>query len=141
MRVDQAVSAGDVLLATFYLRTESTRAESTEGQTEFVMELAREPWTKSVSHPVRAGRAFRKIHVRFQAAQSYASGEAQVIFRLGYEPQSIEIGGVRLENFGKKLALSALPTTKTTYPGMEPDAPWRAAAADRIDQVRKASSS
>jgi GH35 family endo-1,4-beta-xylanase len=136
-RVEQAVAAGDVLLATFYLRTESTRAESTEGQTEFVMELARDPWTKSVSHPVRAGREWKQIHVRFKAAQSYAPGEAQLIFRLGYEPQLIEIGGVTVENFGTKLSLSALPTTKITYPGMEPDAPWRAGAAERIEKLRK----
>jgi endo-1,4-beta-xylanase len=137
LRVGQAVAAGDVLLATFYLRSTSTRAESAEGQTEFVMELAREPWTKSVSHPVRAGHEWRKIHVRFQATQDYAPGEAQIIFRLGYEPQVIEIGGVTVENFEKKLLLSQLPTTKVTYVGMEPDAPWRSAAAERIEKIRK----
>ena len=135
--VPKAVNAGDVMLATFYFRTEWTPKESAEGQTEFVMELARDPWTKSVSFPILSSREWKKVTVPFVAAQSYAPGESQVIFRLGYEPQTIEIGGVTIENFGKKLALDALPKTKITYGGMESDAPWRKAAAERIDTLRK----
>lgn len=136
-RVAQAVQAGDVMLATLYLKTEASRQESGEGQTEFVMELAREPWTKSVSYPVRAGADWRKIFVRFKAQRSYAPGEAQLIFRLGYEPQTILIGGVTVENFGTQLQLADLPTTKITYPGMEADAAWRKAADSRIESLRK----
>jgi endo-1,4-beta-xylanase len=136
-RVPKAVSAGDVMLATFYFRTEAIKKESAEGQTEFVMELARDPWTKSVSFPILASREWKKVTVPFVAAQAYGPGEAQVIFRLGYEPQTIDIGGVTVENFGKKLALEALPKTQITYGGMESDAPWRKAAAERIDAIRK----
>ncbi len=135
--VPKAVSAGDVLLATFYFRTEAIKKESAEGQTEFVMELARDPWTKSVNFPILASREWKKVSVPFVAAQTYAPGESQLIFRLGYEPQTIDIGGVSVENFGKKLALESLPTTKITYGGMESDAPWRKAAAERIDNLRK----
>ncbi|MES1187715.1 MAG: endo-1,4-beta-xylanase [Myxococcales bacterium] len=136
-RVAQAVAVGDVILATFYAKTEATRQESGEGQTELVMELARPPWAKSVSYPVHFGRDWTKIYVRYKAERSYAPGEAQLIFRLGYEPETIQIGGVTVENFGKQLVLADLPTTKITYPGMEPDAPWRQAAAARIEQLRK----
>ncbi len=137
-KVPVAVAAGDVLLATFYFRTVATRDESAEGRTEFVMELGREPWTKSVSYAVRAGREWKRVYVPFSAGQSYQPNEASLIFRLGYEAQTIEIGGVRVENFGKQLALSDLPTTKISYAGMEPSAPWRAAAAERIEKLRKA---
>jgi len=136
-RTAAPVEAGDVLLATFSFRTERARAESGEGQTEFVFEIARDPWTKSVSYPVRAGREWKQYHVPFVAAESYAAGEAQMIFRLGYDPQVIEIGGVTVESFGKRLRLADLPVTKLTYRGMEPDAPWRAEAAQRIEEHRK----
>lgn len=132
------VERGDVLLATFYFRTEWAPVESGEGQTEFVFELAKDPWTKSVSYPVRASREWKKINVPFAAAESYAPGEAHLIFRLGYAPEVIDIAGVTVENFGKKLAVSDLPVTKITYAGMEPDAPWRKAAAERIEKIRKA---
>jgi GH35 family endo-1,4-beta-xylanase len=132
------VEKGDVLLATFYFRTEWSPAESGEGQTEFVFELARDPWTKATSFPVKAARDWKKIHVPFVADASYAAGEAQMIFRLGYEPQKIEIAGLSVENFGSSVALASLPVTKLEYPGMQPDAPWRAAAAARIESLRKA---
>jgi endo-1,4-beta-xylanase len=136
--VKEAVAANDVILATFWLKTERSRVESGEGQTELVMELGREPWSKSVTYGVRAGAEWKQVFVRFKAQQAYAPGESQLIFRLGYEPQTILIGGVTVENFGTQLALADLPTTKITYPGMEPDAPWRKAAAERIEQLRKA---
>ncbi len=132
------VERGDALLATFYFRTEWAPEESGEGQTEFVFELAKDPWTKSVSFPVRASRQWKKVTVPFAAEESYAPGEAHMIFRLGYTPETIDIGGVTVESFGKKLAVSDLPVTKITYAGSEPDAPWRAAAAERIEKIRKA---
>ena len=136
-RVAQPVAVGDVILATFYAKVEATREESGEGQTELVMELARPPWSKSVSYPVRFSREWTKIYVRYKAERSYAPGEAQLIFRLGYEPETIQIGGVTVENFGMQLVLADLPTTKISYPGMALDAPWRKAAEERIEQLRK----
>ena len=131
------VEAGDVLLATFYFRTEWAPEESGEGQTEFVFELGKDPWTKSVSYPVRASRDWKKVYVPFTAAESYAAGEAQILFRLGYSPETIDIGGVTVENFGKKLALADLPKTSLEYKGSEASAAWRAAAAERIEKHRK----
>ncbi len=131
------VEKGDVMLATFYFRTERSFVESAEGDTEFVFELAKEPWTKSVSYPVKSGREWRKVYVRYVAEDSYDPGQAQMIFRLGYSPQTIELGGVTVENFGKQLALADLPVTKITYPGQEANAAWRKAADERIEKLRK----
>jgi GH35 family endo-1,4-beta-xylanase len=132
------VRAGDVLLATFWLRTEVSHEESGEGQTELVFELAHDPWTKSVSFPARASRGWTEIRVPFVAAMDYPPGEAKLNFRLGFQPETIDIGGLRVENFGRALALSALPVTRLGYHGMEPDAAWRKAAAERIEKIRKA---
>lgn len=132
------VRKGDVLLATFYFRTEWAPQESGEGQTEFVFELAREPWTKSVSYPIHASREWRQVFVPFVAAESHPAGEAQMIFRLGYDRQIIDIGGVTVQNFKGEKKLAELPVTRLSYGGMEPDAPWRAAAQARIEKHRKA---
>lgn len=137
LSVQKPVRAGDVILATVYLKAEASRQESGEAQTELVMELSRAPWSKSVEYPLRAGAEWKKVLVRFKAERSYAPGEAQLLFRLGYEPQTILVGGVTVENFGSQLTLADLPTTPLSYPGMEPDAPWRQAAAERIEKVRK----
>jgi endo-1,4-beta-xylanase len=133
-----AVEVGDVMLATIYFRTKWIGDEYGEGQSEFVFEVARDPWTKSTTFELRAGPEWKQILVPFVAAGSYGPGEAQLAFRLGYSTkQTIEFGGITLENFGKQLALADLPKSKLTYPGMEPNAAWRAEAEARIEQHRK----
>lgn len=134
----QPIEKGDVLLATFQFRSEWSREESGEGQTEFVFELGRSPFTKSVSHAVRAAREWRQISVPFTAADSYAAGEAHLNFRLGFAPQTVELANVELRNFKREVALADLPRTQITYGGMQTDAAWRATAAARIEQLRKA---
>ncbi len=131
------IEVGDVLLASFWIRTERSENESGEGQTAFVLELAKDPWSKSVEQDVRAGRKWQQVHIPFQARQTHYKGEAQVIFRLGYGRQTLEIGGLELHNFRRELTVDQLPKTKITYDGREPDAPWREAAQERINKHRK----
>lgn len=131
------IKAGDTMLATFYFRTSWVPDESGEGTSEFLFELARDPWTKSVEYPVRAGTEWKQMFVPFIAQEAFAPGEAQITFRLGSAKQVVEIGGLKVENFGKELALADLPKTRLTYPGIAPDAPWRAEAAARIEEHRK----
>jgi Glycoside hydrolase family 44 len=106
------VEAGDVLLATFYLRTEVPKEDGI-GETCFVFELGQGPFTKSVEYPVQAPAEWIKVQARFQAARAYAAGEAHLNFHLGYDPETIDIGGLTVENFGKRLPLSQLPSTRT----------------------------
>jgi hypothetical protein len=77
------------------LRTE-TPQEGSVGETEFVFELA--SWTR--------------VQVRFASVADYAPGEAQMIFRLGYDPQVIELGGVHVESYGEERAVDELPTSQ-----------------------------
>lgn len=137
-KTERAVEKGDVLLATFFVRAESSREESGEVTTEFVFERGADPWTKSASLEVRAGREWKKVFVPFVAAESYAAGEAHVNFRVGFGAQQLDIGGVVVESFGKRLTVADLPVTKISYPGMEASAAWRSAAAERIEKIRKA---
>jgi hypothetical protein len=108
-----AVAAGDAILATFWFRTE-TPQEGSAGETEFVFELGRSPYSKSVQYPIQAGPDWARVQVRFNASANYGPGEANMIFRLGYDPQVIELGGVKVENFGKAIAMGGLPTSLTS---------------------------
>ncbi len=113
---EAAVDDGDVVLATFYVRAERPLEDSGAGQTQFVFEESQAPYAKSVTYDVQSGTEWRKIYVPFVAKQKFDAGAAHMIFRLGYEPETIDIGGVTVEDFGKKLALSALPTTTRWSP-------------------------
>ncbi len=66
-------------------------------------------------------------------AESYAAGAASVQFWLGYDLQQIEIGGISIVDYGT----AAPPVDPPSYRGQEQDAPWRAAAAERIERILK----
>lgn len=134
---ETTVEDGDVMLATVYFRTEWVADESGEGKTEAVFELSSDPWTKSVTYPARASAEWQRIYIPFIADGTYRPGEAQFAFRMGYDKQTVDLGGIKVENFKKELVLADLPKTKRSYPGIEPDAPWRAEAQARIDEYRK----
>jgi GH35 family endo-1,4-beta-xylanase len=129
------VAKGDVLLGTFWARC--IEPAGGQARTAFIFEVARSPWAKSAEFPVTVGPEWTKINVPFRAAQDYAAGEAHINLHLGMGPQTIEIGGLAVTNFGRAVALKDLPRTSFAYDGSAPDAPWRAAAAERIEKIRK----
>ena len=133
------VRSGDVMLASFWFRTEYVPVESGEAETEINFEMNHAPYDKSLTHSVRAGAEWKQVLVPFVAKRNFKDGEAQVVFRLGYAPpQTVDFADVKIENFKKELALADLPKSKGSYVGMELDAPWRAKADERIDKLRKA---
>ena len=124
------IEKGDLILATFHLRAPAPPEGAPLGQTEFVFELGRAPYSKSVTYPVQAGSEWTKVHVRFAAAQAYAVGEAHVIFRLGYDPQTIELGGAAVVAYGKRVPLSEMPSTQGADRERERTGAATAAAAE-----------
>ena len=52
----------------------------------------------------------------------------------------LEMGGLALINYGTSVPFSSLPQelNNAAYPGSDANAPWRAQAATRIEQHRKA---
>ena len=130
------VHAGDVLLLRFWLCCHDSMTG--EAFTTFVLESAEGQVAEGTEFRVGAGRDWREVTFPFRAPRSYAAGAARVTFRLGFDRQTADIGGIKLYDYGADARLEALPKTIITYAGRQPDAPWRAAALRRIDQHRKA---
>ncbi len=86
------------------------------------------------------GDEWRQYLIPFEATDTYAPGELQLVVHLNWQDQMVELGGVALLDYGTSVALEDLPRqiNNDLYPGYEPDAPWRSAAADRIEELRKA---
>jgi GH35 family endo-1,4-beta-xylanase len=137
------VHAGDVLFARFYLRGES-KAETGAGSTELAIQQGGPEYRNLALLGGSAGPDWRPFSLRFIATKDniggveIPAGKANVLFRLGYGPQTIEIGGVEILDFGNKVRLEDLPRQAVSYPGSEPNAPWRKAAEERIERIRKA---
>lgn len=133
-----AVKKGEKLLAVFDARALEPQARDGIGETEFAFEQRDEPYTRSVSHHVEFGTRWQRFYIPFEAKLDHEPGEAAVIFRAGFDPQTIEIGGVQVRSFGLDFPLEKLPATPTGYIGRDPGAPWRRIAAERIERLRKA---
>jgi GH35 family endo-1,4-beta-xylanase len=131
-----AITQGNTLFATFWLR--NADATKPEANVDIVFEMNGDPWTKSVSHVATVGTAWTRIDLPFAAAAAYATSGAAFALRFGYLPQTVQIGGITLTNYGAAVPVNSLPPTQLSYPGHEGAADWRAAAENRIDQIRKA---
>lgn len=137
--LSQPVAAGDVLWAHFFLRTTRSEAESGEGKVELVFENAAS-YRKSLQFPAMAANEWKEFSVPFTSLEAYAPGSASFLIRLGYRRETVEIAGLTVRDYGRGVRAGDLPATRadTRYDGMEPDAPWRAAAQARIEKIRKA---
>ena len=137
--VPTPLKAGDVILAEFWVRAVETKVESGEANSEFALQRLGEPWTNAVSYDLSIGPRWKKFSVPFKAVEDWGSGKSQICFRMGYHPQAFELAGLQLTSYGTRLKLQDLPQTKPTYAGMDADASWRKAAAERIEKIRKGS--
>ena len=127
---------GLVKLEQSYLSQLSARSVGGPAHTEFVFK-SNDTYDKSATVGVQLSPQCRLYSVPFRSKLDYAAGTAVARFRLGYDQQSFELGGVVLKNDGPGLPLSSLPTAGFTYAGRSVSAPWRVAASVRTEQLRK----
>jgi GH35 family endo-1,4-beta-xylanase len=130
------VERGTVVLASLWLRCISSEMEDFGCATRFIVERNGAPWTKSAQHALTAGPAWREEKFLFRMAEPYAPGEYTIHFRMGMLVQQMEVGGIRVEDFGPGATADSLGVS-TVYPGGEEGAAWRYAAFDRIERIRK----
>lgn len=131
-----AVAQNDVIAGQIWLRRLQPAAG--EAYVAFNFEKASPNYDKS--HQVTwtlASTNWVRFRFAFPAVAAYSAGAAQLALHLGFPPQTVEMGGLQLTNYAKLYPLSAF-TNDLTYVGREPEAPWRAEAAARIEQHRKA---
>ena len=130
------VANGDWLVAVFWIR--SLQASNIDGAlVKLNFERNAPDYRKSVNSGTLATPEWRRMQIPFRVVEAYQPGGAQLDFWVGYEPQVVEIGGISVTNHGPS-SNPPLPALGYTYPGREADAPWRAAAALRIENFRKA---
>jgi uncharacterized protein (TIGR03437 family) len=130
-----AARQNDVVAVTFWMRT--IAAPDGLGLTTFVLERNDSPYTKSVTYTAAAGSDWKKVEVPFTMAETYAANAYNFSFWVTYDHQEIEIGGIAILDYGPGVPFADLGLSTWPYAERAADAPWRAAAAARIDRYRK----
>ena len=129
---------GDVFWITLWMRATQTSSESQSAYAQVCVEENGPPYDKIGMYDFSAGREWQQFAWVFVADRDYPDGKANFCLRLGYSPQTVQLGGLQIINYGQSVKPENLPRIKLGYDGIEPDAPWRKAAAARIEQHRKA---
>ncbi len=132
------VEAGDRVLTVIWLRTVSA-AFAAPGKINMYVERP-VTYDKEFFITTNPTPQWQQYLIPFEASGQFVPGQMRVGFHLAFQEQVIEFGGLAMINYGTSVALEDLPQElhNDYYPGIEPDAPWRTAAADRIEQHRKA---
>jgi uncharacterized protein (TIGR03437 family) len=130
-----AMQKGDVLVATFWMRTIS--AVYLQGHTRFVVERGRPPYPKSAEWFLASGPEWKQFQIPFTAAETDEASGYSAQFWVSSGPQEIEIAGFQIRNYGPGVRYSSLGLKGYPYLNAEADASWRSAASARIDKLRK----
>lgn len=136
-RLVAPIARRDACLLELWLRAVEDIGAAGEVVVDAVIQKASPDWDQVFAQRLSAGREWKRFLIPFHPGRDHRADEAQLALQCARQVQVLELGGLRLLNFGSGRALADLPRTRITYAGMEADAPWRAAAERRIDQMRK----
>ncbi len=136
---NQAVAQEDVLLVRLFFRSVESKDESGVGFATVFTQGPAPNFTKYLVREINATQEWTEYLLPFEMTEAQPSGSLslQIGAGAGTKTQTWEVAGVEMLNYQTNVALADLPVTRPTYAGRDPDAPWRAAAAERIEQHRK----
>ena len=129
------VANGDVLLLIVSVR--GLEGERGRGFINHVFGLGQAPYTSVVSQKQSPTADWQQWMIPFEVNTDLPTSWYKV--HLGYQAQTIELGGIAVLNFGQTYTVDDLPhsTFHLDYEGREPDADWRVEAEARIEEHRK----
>lgn len=137
--VDEGIAKDERVLAIIKARVVGNAAS---GEVQAKLQLRTAPYTAFAdSIVVDIHREWTEQPVTFVSSEAIQAGTAAVVLLCGHKEQSIEVESIRVLKYPASTDVSLFPRakmSKRSYPGREPDAPWRKAALDRIEQHRKA---
>ena len=132
--INGEIKKGDKCVALFQARS---WGGTTAGGTANV-EIRRPPeYPKLALNAFLAGPEWTWVLLPFTAREDVPPGKAGVAIQFGGRAQKLDLGAVRLVNYGPDFPAEKLPKLYAHYEGREPGHPWRAAAAERIEKIRK----
>ncbi len=137
--VVEGIAKDERVLAIIKARVVGT---AVSGDVQAKLQLRKAPYTSfGDSVGVDIHPEWTEQPVTFVSSEAIQAGTTAVVLLCGHKEQSIEVESIRVLKYPANTDVSRFPRakmTKRSYPGREPDAPWRKAALERIEQHRKA---
>lgn len=136
----EVINMGDKVLMVVYLRHKPDVDSTKTGKVAIAIER-NDNFDKEFDEIVEVNQEWQLYFIPMEiSTRTHPIGGLTFGLQVGFFEQDIQIGGLAIINYGPNIPLSQLPRNLNTgnYGGNEPDAPWRAEAAARIEQLRKA---
>lgn len=131
---NQAIAKGSICLMVVWVRSASTE----KAKVNLFLERAN-TFEKEILLTTEIGTEWQRFIAPFDAGFDYAAKELTFGFHTGFKAQRIQIAGIALLDFKNQYTLDRFPLNlHQNYAGSEANAPWRAEAEQRIEQIRKA---
>lgn len=128
------LAAGDRALAVIKARVTG----GAKGALEAKLQLATEPYTAACrSTAIEISPEWTEYPLLFVVENALPVDKASLTLFCAQAVQTLEIASVRVFRYGPDVEVSKFPRIRRTYAGREADAPWRIAALDRIEKIRK----
>lgn len=131
---------GDVLWISFKARSLESSRETGESNIELRVDQlvnGKYVWPTYLERGVSFGKEWTETSLPFVIQKDVKVEDVKLVLQFDTYPQRFEIGPVTLLNCGSNTKLVDLPRSVVRYEGGEPNAPWRKAAAERIEKYRK----
>jgi GH35 family endo-1,4-beta-xylanase len=110
-----------------------------EGSLSAKLQLAADPYTEAAATTgIPLTSAWTDFPILFQVETPLPEGKAGLSLFCAQAAQTVEVGSIRVIRYAPDTDVSKFPRIRRTYSGREPDAPWRKAALERIEKIRKA---
>lgn len=138
--VPVAVKKGDVLWITLKARCLESKRESGEAFFDLRVDRlvnSKYTWPPHMERGISVSKDWIETAIPFRMESDAELGSLRLSITMDERPQRFEIGPITFLNCGPDVKTADLPRTAVQYAGSEPDAPWRKAAAERIDKFRK----
>lgn len=131
--VKGAIAKGDTCLLVFFARAVEGSASGAAS-----VEVRQPPeYPKLGNTQFQVKTKWQPVILPFVAPDDGPDGQCAVSIHLGGNVQKVDIGGLRLLNYGPDFPVQKLPQPRFTYEGREPGAAWRVEALKRIEKHRK----
>lgn len=130
-----ALAQGDKVLAVVTARVSGQETASIQAK----LQLAGSPYTQA-TNPTSIGLSpvWTEYPLLFVVENAIPEGKASMNLFCANAAQVIEVSAIRVFRYGPDTDVSNFPRVRRSYAGREPDAPWRKAALERIEKIRKA---
>jgi GH35 family endo-1,4-beta-xylanase len=137
-QVSSEIAKKERVLAVIKARVVGAEAS---GEVLAKLQLKGAPYTSfAATIGVGIHREWTEQPVVFVTDDTVPADKAAVVLLCGHKEQSIEMESIRVLKYPATMDVALFPKAKLiprTYAGREPDAPWRKAALERIEQHRK----